>query len=305
MIRFDRLDVSDWELIEDETAGAEIKWWLRDNENNDWLFKSVTVKDGFRHGEDWSEFIASQLAALLSVPSAPIRLAHRDGFEGNISQNIRPETHELQPGAVWMSALPIPGYQPGNIRGRPGHSLPNIRKALHGLLPPPTHEYPAGFTAYDAFCGLMILDAWIANRDRHDENWSVLIPLIPGTDKHLCGSYDLASSLGFNLHEEKLLSILGTPGGVRVWAERGTAHRLECVPPSKPITLVQAAKASLELASKEARDYWLGRIDSLDTATATAVVARVPEMSEARRSFITELLSINAERLQNECRINA
>lgn len=305
MIHFDRLDVSDWELIEDETAGAEIKWWLRDKGNTDWLFKSVTVKEGFRHGEDWSEMIASQVAALLSVPSAPIRLAHRDGFDGNISQNIRPETHELQPGAVWMSALAIPGYVPGNVPGRPGHSLSNICKALIGLLPPPNHEYPAGFTAYDAFCGLMILDAWIANRDRHDENWSVLRPLIPGLDTRLCGSYDLASSLGFNLHEQKLLRILGTPGGVRLWAERGTAHRLECVPPAKPLTLVRAAKVSLELASEEAREYWLARIASLDTAAATAVVTRVPGMSEARRSFITELLSINAERLQNECRINA
>lgn len=305
MKHFDRIDASDWELIEDETAGAEIKWWLRDNENNSWLFKSVTVKDGFRYGEDWSELIASHLARSISVPTAPIRLAHREGFDGNISQNIRPETHELQPGRVWMSSLRIPGYVPGNVRGRPGHSLTNISKALDGLLPPPNHEYPPGFTAYDAFCGLMILDAWISNRDRHDENWSVLIPLIPGEDKRLCGSYDLASSLGFNLHEEKLLRILGTPRGVQVWAERGTAHRLEHVPPSKPITLVQAAKASLELATEEGRQYWLDRIDSLDTTAATAVVARVPEMSEARRSFITELLSINAERLQNECRINA
>lgn len=305
MKHFERVDACGWELVEDETAGAEIKWWLKDNDENSWLFKSVTVKDGFRYGEDWSELIGSNLAGLLSVPTASIQLARREGYEGNISQNIRPETHELQPGRVWMSSLQIPGYVPGNVRGRPGHSLPNINKALDGLLPPPNSDYPTGFTAYDAFCGLMILDAWISNRDRHDENWSILNPLIPGQSRHLCGSYDLASSLGFNLHEEKLLRILGTRGGVRVWAERGTAHRLEHAPPSKPITLVQAAKASLGLAGDEARKYWLDRIGSLDPAAASAIVARVPEMSEARRSFITELLSINAERLQNECIINA
>jgi hypothetical protein len=55
-----------------------------------------------------------------------------------------------------------PGYvhQPGRKGGHPGHSLENVRAV-------PT-------TAFDVFAGWPTLDAWIANTDRHDNNWSVL-----------------------------------------------------------------------------------------------------------------------------------
>lgn len=30
----------------------------------------------------------------------------------------------------------------------------------------------AGFAAFDQFCGYLLLDALVANRDRHEENWA-------------------------------------------------------------------------------------------------------------------------------------
>ncbi len=298
---YKRIDVSGWELFADETAGAEIKHWLRDGTNRDWLFKNTTVKDGLRYAEDWSEKIASHLAESMTIPNAQIELASRTGHEGIISLNVRPFEYEMQPGQVWMSAMGIEGFKPGNVKGRPGHSLANIKKSLEGVLPPPDHGFPDGFTAFDAFAGYFVLDAWIANRDRHDENWSVLRPQLPGLESRVSSSYDLGSSLAFNLSDDEMLARLkGNRNGVRGWVEKGTAHRLECLPGAKPVTLVRAAFDAIKLCNPDAREYWQTRIGNLDLDRAADVVAQVSEMSDVRRRFITELLRINAERLQHE-----
>jgi hypothetical protein len=63
---------------------------------------------------------------------------------------------------------------------------------------------PFDATAFDVFAGYVVLDAWVANRDRHDNNWAVLRPITLSADPlRLCGSYDHASSLGFNVTDEE------------------------------------------------------------------------------------------------------
>lgn len=298
---YERIDVSDWELFADETAGAEIKHWLRDETSQEWLFKNTTVKNELRYAEDWSEKIAGHLAESMTIPSAKIELASREGHDGIVSLNVRPLEYEMQPGQVWMPAMGIKGFKPGNIKGRPGHSLINIKKSLEGVLPPPGHSFPSTFTGFDAFAGYFVLDAWIANRDRHDENWSVLRPQLPGMKSRLSSSYDLGSSLAFNLSDDEMLDRLnGNRNGILGWAEKGTAYRLECPPGKKPITLVQAAFDAIALCNPDARLYWRTQIDNLDLDQAADIVEQVSEVSDVRRRFIIELLRINAERLQHE-----
>jgi hypothetical protein len=74
---FPVIDVSRWDIVADETSGAEEKYWLEEPETGvHWLFKNVTIKDGHVHGEDWAEKAVSHLAGLLGVPCARIELAH-------------------------------------------------------------------------------------------------------------------------------------------------------------------------------------------------------------------------------------
>jgi serine/threonine protein kinase HipA of HipAB toxin-antitoxin module len=47
--------------------------------------------------------------------------------------------------------------------------------------------------ADDVFLGYLMLDAWIANLDRHHENWGLV--LTKDITGHLAPSYDHASSL--------------------------------------------------------------------------------------------------------------
>jgi hypothetical protein len=297
---FEVWDVSEWEVAVDEMAGQEEKQWLTQPATGvDWLFKPPTDKLGFRQGEDWAEKVSSEIASLISVPCAEVQLAVRDGRPGSISRNLRPQGWEMQSGSLLLADA-MPEYQPGtmNIQGRPGHSLQRIAEVLAGAGPPPGVELPSGFRAFDVFAGYMVLDAWIANRDRHDENWSILLTP-PGSEfaRRLCGSYDQAGGLGFNVRPAECGQRLGRQDGVLSWVRKGTAHRFEHSPAEGPVTLVEHAMAALALAGPETRRFWLDRLANVTHDTVVDLLLRVPNLSDDCRSFAIEVLRINRERL--------
>lgn len=297
---FPVLDVSDWRVAAVEPAGADEKLWLAEPDTEErWLFKPITVRAGIVHGEDWAEKAASELATLLGLPCARVEMAVRGGQSGALSRNLRPKGYEMHNGAVLLSDA-VPGYIPGaaDPPGRPGHSLENIRGVLEAALPPPGSQLPAELTAFDTFAGMVLLDAWIANRDRHDENWSVLYPYDPGLPIRLCGAYDQAGCLGFNVPDAKR-ELLLRESRVASWVGKGTAWRFEHT--GKPPTLVSLAATALHLASPAARDYWLGALEGVTYDTVAGVVARLPVLSDLARTFATEVLRLNKERLLHEC----
>ena len=303
---FTVVDVSDWEVDADEPAGQDEKQWLIEPTTGEkWLFKPPVEKNGFRQGEDWSEKVSAQLAQLLSVPCAEVELAERHSRRGSISRNLRPEGWEMQSGSLLLSAT-IPGYQPGslNVKGRPGHSLENIADVLSDAAAPLGAYVPESFGAFSVFAGYLVLDAWIANRDRHDENWSILLPLPPhDADERyrLCGSYDQAGGLGYNVHEEAAKRRLAEPDGVRHWVEKGTAYRFEHDPGQPAPTLVELGNRALAIAGQEARAYWTSKLAAVTSAQVEDLVSSVPELSEPCRNFAREVLTINQERMLDVC----
>jgi hypothetical protein len=298
-----RIDVSDWEVVSDETSGADVKLWVRDPASTElWLFKVVTEKNGHRQGEDWAEMASSQLAAALGIPCATIQLAVLDGRDGVISLDLRPQDFDMQPGFVVMQAHPVPGFMPGNVKGRPGHSLSNIQMVLEGVASPPDFDLPVGMDGFGTFCGYVMLDALIANRDRHDENWAVLIPTTGSGSRRLCGSYDHAGSLGYNVREsERERRLAADGGGVLEWAERGTAWRLEHAPGERIPTLVEAADHAFELAGPDVREHWVGRLNALDRPLGEVALADIPGLSAPCSTFVSSLLEINRRRVLDVC----
>jgi len=217
-------DVSSWSVVDIEAEGSDAKEWLADPHNDRWLCKpAVTPRNGVQQGEDWSEWLAAEVATSLAVPHATIRLATRNGLPAALSRSLRSSGEELQAGAVLLQG--IPGFVPRS-RTRTGHNLPNIRAVLENVTAPQSWAGPAGAgAAFGVFCGYLVLDALIANTDRHEENWAV----IRGRNAvvRLCASYDHATSLGFNLSDERRDRLTAYPGKLHAWLERGSARRFE------------------------------------------------------------------------------
>ncbi len=298
---FSVLAVDECEVESDEPGGAEEKVWLRSPDDGElWLFKPVT-NTSHRHGEDWAEKATSHLAEALGVPCARVELATRTGREGSISRNLRPRDYEMQPGQVVLAAAGIPGYEAGNVPGRPGHSLAAISSALAGSLPPPGSWLPPGATAFDAFAGYVLLDAWVANQDRHDENWSLLRSFTPGAPDRLAGSYDHANSLGYNLQDRRRALLLERADGVTAWARNGKAIRFDHTT-GPPVTLVELARQALWMATDVAREHWLERYAALDDDLERSVLDRIPVLSDPARTFALTVARANRERINRACR---
>jgi hypothetical protein len=248
-----------------------------------WLFKTVTTKQGHVQGEDWAEKAVAELADQLGVPCARIELAEFRGARGCVSADLRPRDYELQHGQVLLEERNAPGYVHGVGRKHPGHTLENIRLCLEGALHPPRLVLPFEATAYDVFASYVLLDAWVANRDRHDNNWAVLRPILAsGGSLRLCGSYDHASSLGFNLTDDERSSRLTREQGVTSWCGKGTAWRFGYHPTP---TLAELAAKALRLASREAQQYWPERLRQVQHDEVLHVLERVPRMSDLARTF--------------------
>ncbi|MFC4783295.1 hypothetical protein ACT8ZV_02395 [Nocardioides sp. MAHUQ-72] len=286
--QFEILDVSDWPLESVEPGGSEPNHWLWTPAGGRVLFKPVVARDGRRQGEDWAEKIVEQLAGAIGVPAARIDMAVRDGKSGLVSADLAPEGWELQAGAVLIGA--IDSRLTAKARNRLGHNLTNMHAVLSGL--PATAPGMSSFTAYDQVCGYLMLDAWVANPDRHEANWGVLQS--PEGEVTLAGSFDHGNSLGFNLTEQRYQSLLAKPRGVEEWAARGYAVRFE---DRRSTPLVDLVSEAFGLASPGTGSYWKERLAAVSEANCELVISRTPVMSAACRTFCLRLLSINKRRL--------
>jgi hypothetical protein len=298
--------VSAWKVENPEPLGRDSKIWLREpgpvpevrSLRRLWLFKPVNVPShGHPQGEDWSEKIVSELGRLLGVPCADVDLAQREGVAGSISRSVIDDGWTRVLGSELMGTL-LPDYKEGRLRppGRPGHTPELVMRALRFNDCRPV----AGFehlTAYELFAGFLVLDAWVANRDRHDQNWAVMRS--KSGKIRLAPSYDHASSLGFSLLDSGRERHL-RPGELRRWAGGGRAHRFEhdpSQPPSAIPTLVATALRSLDLASGRARGHWLSRLEAISTEAVQDVIKRTQKLSPLTRRFVVELLDTNKGRL--------
>jgi hypothetical protein len=224
------MDVSTWEVWDIEQSGSsEAVWLVEPLTGRRWLHKDTKIpSNGVEQGEDWSEVVSTQVALLLGVPCARTRLCERNARRGTVSLSVIPKGHDLWEGAVVLATVPgffpqVEGEPPAEdperpgVR-RPGHSLENIRAALTNAVSPPGFEGPEALTAFDVFAGYMVLDALIANPDRHEQNWAKLTPSLQFLPEALSPSYDHASSLGHNLRDPARQRCLDDSSRLETWA---------------------------------------------------------------------------------------
>ena len=303
---YDIVDTSGWRSLSPEPLGSKPgKLWLVDDHGIDWLFKPVISKDGKVYGDDWAERIATQVATLLDIPSARVELALRDGTPGIISQSVvwitrdGGERAELSLGNEVLGGLD-PDYPMEKRHAVPAYTVDRVLGALETLRIAAPEHAPLGFTAADAFAGYLVLDALIANTDRHHENWGVLRPIAGDRTPSLAPSFDHASSLGFQLSDQDRMERLTTRDAgrdVRHYAGRGRSRHM----PGRPL-LVDVALEALRWKGRSP-DVWADRLRQVTNEDLVEATESVPEsrMSHPARTFAAELLMENKRRLLDVC----
>jgi hypothetical protein len=283
-----------------EPLGSKPKYWFTGGDGRRMLFKAE--KRGT--GEDWAEKIASELAALLGLPRVPYDLAVELGT-GTIG--VVCETCAPPPAALVLANELLVGLDPaypadGSKYKVKAHTVDAVVEALKTLGPPPAAWFvaaPHGIdSAVDVFIGYALLDAWIANTDRHHENWGALRM---NTELLLAPTFDHGAALARNLDDADRAARLATKDKRRqlpAYARKARSALYETVTSARPLSTV-AAWAAIAARAPAAANIWLQQLSNIDDTTIEQVVAEVPphRMTDVSRKFTLALIAENRRRL--------
>lgn len=277
---------------DDEPLGTKVKFWVQNPDDESlWLFKFARITTGRQMGEDWAEWIAHHVARLLGVPCAEIRPAHRENQRGIVSKNVV----DMESGQrlVLGNSLLVeadPAYDQARGRANPGYTVAAVAQALQGVDAPPG-DLPASMTGFGAWAGYLVLDALIAGRDRHHENWGAIRD---GGELRLAPTFDHGNALGFQEPDENASILAREDERREVWLRRGRSHHFS----GKP-KLVDLAVEALHAAGTETTAYWSQRVEAFPLAEVHKMVEAVPRdvMSEATARFVPLIVRDNRRRL--------
>jgi len=303
-----RVDTNQFEAV--ETLGAKRKFWFR-QDNRRVLFKAETRGTG----EDWAEKIACELCQLLGLPHVHYELAHEyDGDTargpGVICDSFAPGNRWLMLGNQLLRFLAIDSDYPADEERKykvSQHTVEAVVTAL-GKVSMPADDWmrDVPFVATSAlviFIGYVMLDAWIANQDRHHQNWAILwdSERPQGERLWLAPTFDHGASLARNLADEERMERLVSKDKnrqVSKFAARARSAFYGQVSDTRPLGTHEAFWQFAEVVPDAARS-WLKQLESIETASIQAILDKVPaqRMSKIAKEFTLQLLLVNQQRL--------
>ncbi|HMS76061.1 hypothetical protein [Gordonia sp. (in: high G+C Gram-positive bacteria)] len=273
----------------DEPLGTKAKFWVVDPDGRRCLFKYARAPQGRTMGEDWVEWAVHHLATMLSIPSATAIPATHEGQRGVLSRSVLTADDRLVHGNELLT-LTDPEYDATAEREYHRYTIDAVRRALDGIAAPTSCGAPIT-TAFDAWAGYLMLDAWVAGRDRHHENWAVIER---AGELSLAPSFDHGNALGFQVAEAEARNLSLDGNRLVKWARRGRSHHFNGRP-----GLVDLATTALGLADREARDFWIAKLAAVTDDEVASLLASVPAdyLSDPARKFAVKLLHLNKERI--------
>ena len=284
--------------------GTKTKYWLE----NPGSGRRVMVKYARPNtGEDWSEKLAYELGRKLAVPCPRVDLFTASDGRGVLCWDFL-RTRRSAPGSAEPSLIHgnellfkrDPQYPTGEKYGVRQHTLDAVYEALSQCEPLRTHAAHVAFKdGFDTFVGYLMLDALIANTDRHHENWGVISKRTQhGHRLTIAPSYDHASSLGRELNDTKRQNRLGSSGRgtiadyakKAVSALRGGA--------GEELTVLEILLQAAQLRPA-AFHVWKSQLESATLPELLGEVERVPSshLTETGKRFVRNLLEHNYHRV--------
>lgn len=312
--RFEVVGLDAWTRGEREPGGDDEKRWFHAPDGSvhsgHWLFKPRTEKtlelskarqhrgdrpDTLVAGEDWAEKVSYELATLIGIPAAEtelatvVRLADNKRVQGSMSRDMRPLGWSWAPGASLLAEID-PAFDEQTCVG---HTIGAVHKALtDSAITGPTGTPYSTWPAFDVWASYLLLDAWIANTDRHAHNWGFVQDPSSGAT-YLGPSFDHGTSLASGATEDwrkqhiNMRSVTG-------WCTNGRTRRFDG---GTPRYLVDIAVQALSKCSTKAKSYWTEQIATADLDICDDIVGGIPNMSDPTRSFARTVITANRKRL--------
>ena len=273
--------------------------WYWGCEGNEFLFK--VGREGT--GDNWAEKIASELCELLGLPHAEYDLAIYRKKKGVITPSFVPKGGaRLEPGNEILPQY-IGGYEKTKWYRQNKHTL----RIVLALISREARELPIGWssldgiiTAVDVFIGYLMLDTWIANQDRHHENWGLVI--VPeNRTVHLAPTFDHASSLGRNENDgsrEERLNTRDIGRSMDRYVQRARSAFYRTASDTKPMSTLEAFREAA-MRRRDAARFWLSKLEEISLSDTKSIIDRVPreEMSDIAKEFTQEIIELNKKRL--------
>lgn len=295
----ERLDT--WNQVAPEQLGTKTKYWFDSEQGVKFLYK--LGREGT--GENWAEKIAYHLAILLGIPAANYELATWKESKGVLSPRFHRKDERLIMGNELIAQL-TEGYDPDKKRRQEKYNVRRVIRMLNAykIAPPDPDlfaEFHPGFeVASDYLCGYLLLDAWIANTDRHHENWGVIFNSASGVAR-LAPTFDHASSLGRELTDEERKIRLETNDlrrTVEYYANRAKSAFFGMGDNPKMISPIQAFQEAQELRP-EAAELWLARLRNVSPEQTHEIFKKMPEefLSNEGAEFAVRMLEYNQRKL--------
>jgi hypothetical protein len=171
---------------------------------------------------------------------------------------------------------------------------------------PPEPEWMAGAPpgvsrAIDVLIGYALLDVWIANQDRHHENWGAIWTNAEFAPLVLAPTFDHGAGLARNLQDgerEERLTTRDKNRTLLTFAAKGRSAFYESPAAPRPLLLMDAFRAFASRVPGAAR-LWQERLRAVTTEEVYGILSAVPgdRMSNVCRDFTARLLEVNRERL--------
>ncbi len=290
-------NISEFEPEIIEQLGTKFKFWYRTQ-----VGKRVLFKEGRPGtGENWAEKAASELCGLLGLPHVPYELAVWKGKEGVVCDDFEPPGGRLVHGNELL-ALREDAYDRDKRYRQGQHTLRLVLDTIRDeVLEVPLDWNPFDIieSPIDVFVGYLMLDTWIANQDRHHQNWGLVLTKDQVT--HLAPSFDHASSLGRNESDDVRKERLVTKDKARSierYVEKARSAFYASPESARPMFTIEA----FEMAAMQSRDAarsWLGRLEQVASADTMSVFERIPDtkITPAAVEFAQHMLELNRERL--------
>lgn len=285
-----------------EQLGTKYKFWYRDQSYGVALFKEGRPGTG----ENWAEKIACELANLLNLPHALYELAQFGNRDGVIGISLVSGGARLIHGNELLSAY-VDDYDhtEAKLYRRRAHTLRRVVGYLRASAD--TLGAPYGFkqtdgirSALDVFVGYLMFDCWIANQDRHDQNWAVL--RASDGNSYLSATFDHGSSMGRNESDEKRISMLQTKDMGQHISEYLNRARSALYPTglnAKHSLTTLEAFSSAAMHAPSAAIEWVNRLRLVTDEQLDIIFNQVPHewMTDTAKIFTKRLLQLNRDRI--------